>query len=185
MLDRGRLAEIVRRAFDESFGEGAERARRFVSEEKRAVCRFLETENRAIGAGMDLAHFGMDDAVDAVNERQRRLVSGEENRIALGQQRHRLASEPAHALAGWDAERGGNRLHQPPELVVGIGTERGIDAVEAGLVEELVPRRFAVMAADDFLEEIENYALHRTRGFWSRRHAARGFQRVLFLGQRG
>src|SRR6185312_4670917 len=87
MLDPDGFAEMVGRAFDEAMRQRAKFARRIVTQQQRAVRAVLEMKMRTARAGIKLAHFRMDDAVDAEHEAARGAMGRKESGIVARQQR--------------------------------------------------------------------------------------------------
>ena len=109
MFEDDVVAEVLSRALGEALQHGAEAALRAVAHEQSAVGGVAKLEHRDRGAGIDLEDLGMDDAVDAEQERSRGGLCLEELRIAGEEERHRLLAEPAQnnwSSAGRERRRG-------------------------------------------------------------------------------
>ena len=110
------------------------------------------------------------------SERPHVGVRLEQRRIARGEQRQRVVSEPANHLIR--AQREGSRgdADERAELGVLVVAERGVGALEIGALEQAVPGVLAIVANDDLLEQVEDDSLHSRTIGGSRQSMSRGVQ---------
>jgi hypothetical protein len=86
-------------------------------------------------------------------------VGSEDQRIALGQQRHRRPAEPPQPFLGVHLRGHRERPQQPEELVVGILVERQV-TTDVDLGQHLRPCARAEAARYGLFEQVEDDARH-------------------------
>ncbi len=89
-------------------------------------------------------------------------MRGEQLRVVIGQQRQCVAAKPPDDVVLGDRQpdrRGGRQRGQIRIVVV---TQRGVDPVQARVLEQRVPDILAVVASHDRLQQVEHHALHRS-----------------------
>jgi hypothetical protein len=101
----------------------------------------------------------VEDGVEREEEGLGAVVRGEDQRVALGQQRHGRPPEPPQPLLHAHLRGDRERPEKPEELVVGVPVERQVPAhVDPG--QHLRPGTRAETARDGLLEQVEDDPRH-------------------------
>ena len=110
----------LRDGFREALRQGAHVARRQVVHDQVARGVGVQVEVGAGGSGVELAHLGVDDVVDAFHERPAIGAVGEEGGIQFGQHRDRVLPEPAKNLVSVQRQRLHGRGDQRLDFLVRV-----------------------------------------------------------------